>query len=140
MSERNEHSPTGANDADPPSDHHDEMTAHASTPAPGGTAAADEYDLTESDQDTAGSMGVSSEREGPTGPGQHGTSGVRPVGPPAEGELADAPPEQSPGGPETNSYGLPPKAGYSSTDPRSHGDEPSRPRHERELDRQPDDD
>ncbi len=79
----------------------------------------DEYDLTESDQDTAGDMGVSSEREGPTGPGRHGTSGVRDVGPQDRDPDVDVPPEQSAGGPETNPEGLPPKAGYSSADPRS---------------------
>lgn len=66
----------------------------------------------------AGDMGVSSERVGPTGPGQVGTDGVRdvtPAEPPAE-----APPEQSTGGPETNpDPGIPPKAGYPSKDPRS---------------------
>ena len=65
-----------------------------------------------------GGMGVSSERVGPTGPGQVGTDGVRDVTP---GETpADASPEQSAGGAETNpDPGIPPKAGYSSKDPRS---------------------
>lgn len=64
-----------------------------------------------------GDMGVSSERVGPTGPGQVGSHGVRDVSP---GEPAsDAPPEQSAGGAETNPDGLEPKAGYSSKDPRS---------------------
>lgn len=69
----------------------------------------DDYDVTESDQDTAGDMGVSSEREGATGPGQHGTDGQLDTspGPAAEedGELPDAP--------------IPPVAGYNSRDPRS---------------------
>lgn len=66
----------------------------------------------------AGGMGVSSERVGPTGPGQVGTDGVRDV---TSGEPpADAPPEQSSGGPETNpDPAIPPVAGYSSKDPRS---------------------
>lgn len=66
------------------------------------TGGPDDYDLTESDQDTAGDMGVSSEREGPTGPGQHGTSGVRDVSPLERDPDADVPPEQAAGGPETN--------------------------------------
>lgn len=65
-----------------------------------------------------GDMGVSSERVGPTGPGQVGSSGVRDVTPvePAD----DAPPEQSAGGPEVHpDPPVPPVAGYSSKDPRS---------------------
>lgn len=65
-----------------------------------------------------GEMGVSSERVGPTGPGQVDTDGVRDVTP--AGPPPDAPPEQSAGGPETNpDPGLPPRSGYSSKDPRS---------------------
>jgi hypothetical protein len=66
-------------------------------------------------------MGVSSEREGPTGPGQHGDSGLLDTSPPdPDLEAAeDTPPEQSAGGPETNPDGLDPKAGYPSKDPRS---------------------
>lgn len=66
----------------------------------------------------AGGMGVSSERVGPTGPGQIGTDGVRDVTP---GEArVDAPSEQSSGGEETNpDPAVPPVAGYSSKDPRS---------------------
>ena len=65
-----------------------------------------------------GGMGVSSERTGHTGPGQHTTDGVRDT---SVGQHADpdAPPEQSPGGEETNPEGLEPKAGYPSKDPRS---------------------
>lgn len=69
-----------------------------------------ERDVTDSDQNTEGSMGVSSEREGPTGPGQFGTTGVRPTG--VEGapdDEADVPPEQRPGQVEENPDGLPPK-------------------------------
>lgn len=78
------------------------------------------YDITESDQDTSGDMGVSSETEGPTGPGQHGTSGVRDVSPEERDPDADVPPEQAAGGPETNpDPPIPPKSGYSSIDPRS---------------------
>jgi hypothetical protein len=69
----------------------------------------------------AGGMGVSSERTGHAGPGQHSTDGVRDVTPPDQVDEADedAPPEQSPGNPEENPEGLPPKSGYSSVDPRS---------------------
>lgn len=120
----------------------DEMTAHASTEEPGSVDEADTYDLTESDQDTsagAGSgMGVSSEREGPTGPGQHGTSGVRDVGPAEREPGAAVPPEQAPGAPETNPDGLAPKGGYPDDDPRSAGDAPSDPRADRGVDRRPD--
>lgn len=68
-------------------------------------------------------MGVSSERVGPTGPDQVGTDGTRDVS-----ELdrdaedvapEDVPPEQASGSVETNPEGIEPKAGYSSTDPRS---------------------
>ena len=66
----------------------------------------------------AGSMGVSSERTGPTGPDQDTTDGVRDTS--ANDDLPqDAPPEQQPGGPEENPEGLEPKAGYPSLDPRS---------------------
>jgi hypothetical protein len=75
-------------------------------------------DIQDSHHDASGDMGVSSEREGPTGPGQHGTDGVRDV---TEERPADedAPPEQRPGGVEENPEGVTPKAGYSRTDPRS---------------------
>jgi hypothetical protein len=69
----------------------------------------------------AGGMGVSSERTGPTGPGQDATDGIREtsqVDSPDEPD-AETPPEQSTGNPETNPEGLTPKAGYSSKDPRS---------------------
>jgi hypothetical protein len=66
----------------------------------------------------AGGMGVSSERTGPTGPGQDATDGVRDVTPDRPDD-EDAPPEQRPGKPEENPEGLPPKSGYSSVDPRS---------------------
>jgi len=73
--------------------------------------------LMESDQDPSGSIGVSSEVEGPAGPGQYAARGVRdtspaePSGPPV--------PEDTPGGPETNPEGIEPRAGYPSLDPRS---------------------
>ena len=69
----------------------------------------------------AGEMGVSSERLGHAGPGQHATDGVRDVSPAelSPDEEADLPPEQRPGNPEDNPEGLPPKSGYSSVDPRS---------------------
>lgn len=79
----------------------------------------EEYDVTESDPDVEGSMGVSSERPGHTGPGQYAPTGVRDT---SEIELdpdADLPPEQSPGGEEVQPEGLEPKAGYPSLDPRS---------------------
>ena len=121
-----------------PHDAHDEMTAHASTED---GVDHDHLELTDSDQDTDGDMGVSSERVGPTGPGQVGTSGTRDVGPADRAPDADVPPEQAPGGPEKNpDPPIPPVAGYSSSDPRSEGDEPSRPRAEREVDRRPDED
>ena len=76
------------------------------------------HDIRESHHDPSGSMGVSSEREGPTGPGQTGTDGVRDVTT-ERPDSDDAPPEQRPGNEEENPEGLPPKAGYSTVDPRS---------------------
>ena len=79
-------------------------------------------DVRESQHDPSGGMGVSSERVGHAGPGQTGTDGVRDVTPPEpdpEADDADVPPEQRPGAVETNPEGIPPKAGYSSRDPRS---------------------
>ena len=67
----------------------------------------------------AGGMGVSSERVGHAGPGQEATDGLRDVTPEEAGRRDDMPPEQSRGNPEENPSGLPPKAGYSSADPRS---------------------
>ncbi len=66
----------------------------------------------------AGGMGVSSERTGPTGPGQVGTDGERDTSIKVSAE-PDSPPEQSPGGVEENPEGVAPKAGYPSLDPRS---------------------
>ena len=61
----------------------------------------------------AGEMGVSSERVGPTGPGQVSTDGTRDVSEGTDpGE--DTLPEQSAGGPEGNPEGIAPKAGYPS--------------------------
>ena len=80
-------------------------------------------DIRDSHHDASGDMGVSSEREGQTGPGQEGTDGVRDVTPAERDPDAepgdDVPPEQRPGAVETNPEGIPPKAGYSSRDPRS---------------------
>jgi hypothetical protein len=80
----------------------------------------EEYDVTESDQDVSGDIGVSSGREGHAGPGQPSVpTGVRDTSlapPDPDDEL---PPEQSPGGEETNPGGLQPKAPYPSQDPRS---------------------
>ena len=69
-------------------------------------------------QRAAGGRGVSSERVGHAGPGQEATDGLRDVAP-HEVSPDDAPPEQSVGNPEDNPQGLPPKAGYSSKDPRA---------------------
>ena len=78
-------------------------------------------------QGAAGGMGVSSEREGPAGPGgEQRTDGGRDS---SAGERPeDGPPEQAPGAPEDNPVGLPPKAGYSSVDPRSKDDAPEEDR------------
>jgi hypothetical protein len=80
----------------------------------------DPRDVRESHHDASGDMGVSSEREGPTGPGQTGTDGVRDVTPERPAD-EDTPPEQRPGAVEGNPEGIEPKAGYSSQDPRSDG-------------------
>ncbi len=80
-----------------------------------------------SNDELAGDMGVSSEREGPTGPGQHGTDGVRHTGPTHAPD--DAPPEQSAGGAETNpDDDRPPKSGFPSKHPRS-DEKPYEPGH-----------
>jgi len=80
----------------------------------------DAYDITSSDHDTRGDMGVSSETEGPTGPGQHGTFGTRDVSPQERDPDADVLPEQAAGGVEVNpDPPIPPKSGYNSQDPRS---------------------
>jgi hypothetical protein len=65
----------------------------------------------------AGSMGVSSERTGPTGPDQDTTDGVRDTST-IDDQSPEDPPEQRPGGLEENPDGLEPKAGYPSLDPR----------------------
>jgi|EndMetStandDraft_8_1072994.scaffolds.fasta_scaffold69115_3 hypothetical protein len=65
----------------------------------------------------AGGMGVSSERVGPTGPGQVATDGVKDTSVAPVDE--DAPPEQSAGGEEVQPEGIAPAAGYPSLDPRS---------------------
>lgn len=79
----------------------------------------DEFDITDSDQNVEGGLGVSSERVGHAGPGQTAATGTRDT---QEVELDpddDAPPEQSAGGEEVRPEGLEPKAGYPSLDPRS---------------------
>lgn len=82
-------------------------------------------DVRNSNLDLAGGMGVSSEREGHAGPGQHGTDGVRYTGPTET--PGDAPPEQSAGGEEpSNTATMGSKAGYPSADPRS-GEKPYDP-------------
>jgi hypothetical protein len=70
-------------------------------------------------RDSGGDMGVSSERVGPTGPGQVSTDGLRDTTPVELPDDAEVAPDRAPGQPEQNPEGLPPKAGYSSTDPRS---------------------
>jgi hypothetical protein len=67
----------------------------------------------------SGEMGVSSERVGPTGPGQHSTDGLRDVSEHERDPQEETLPEQSPGNVEDNPDGLAPKAGYSEKDPRS---------------------
>ncbi len=74
-------------------------------------------DVRNSNDELTGDLGVSSEREGHAGPGQHGTDGVRYTGPTEP--AGDVPPEQSAGGVEENPDGLPPKSGYPKLDPRS---------------------
>jgi len=65
-----------------------------------------------------GSMGVSSERTGPTGPGQDTTDGVRDTSM-TDDQPQEDPPEQSPGGTEPNPEGLEPRAEHPSLDTRS---------------------
>lgn len=65
----------------------------------------------------AGGMGSSSERVGPTGPGQVSTDGLRDTS--VLPTPNDAPPEQSAGGEEPQPDGIKPKAGYPSKDPRN---------------------
>lgn len=61
-------------------------------------------------QRAEGGMGVSSERVGPTGPGQEATDGLRDTSP-LDGEPdGEAPPEQSVGNPEPHPDPVPPKA------------------------------
>jgi hypothetical protein len=67
----------------------------------------------------SGSMGVSSERVGPPGPGQHATDGLRDVSEHERDADEETLPEQSTGNAEANPEGLAPKAGYSEKDPRS---------------------
>lgn len=75
-----------------------------------------EHSRDETERD--GDMGISSERVGPTGPGQVSTSGERPTSPSDHAEREDEPPEQRPGNEERNPVGLNPKAGYPEADPR----------------------
>lgn len=67
----------------------------------------------------AGGMGVSSERIGPTGPGQESTDGERPTHPVDPDPDAPDAPEQSTGNEEPQPDGLEPKASYPTLDPRS---------------------
>jgi len=80
----------------------------------------DEYDVTESDQDVTGDIGVSSGREGHAGPGQpSAATGVRDTSVAEPDPDAETLPEQSSGGEETNPEGIEPKADFPSLDPRS---------------------
>ncbi len=76
------------------------------------------HPIRDSQHDPSGGMGVSSEREGHTGPGQYATDGVKDVTWKHEDDEA-VPPEQRPGAEEENPAGLEPKAGYPKLDPRS---------------------
>jgi hypothetical protein len=79
----------------------------------------DDYDVTESDQNVEGDIGVSSGRIGHAGPGQQAATGVRDTHEIEPDPDADLPPEQSAGGEEVQPEGLEPKADYPSLDPRS---------------------
>lgn len=79
----------------------------------------DDYDVTESDQNVEGDIGVSSGRVGHAGPGQTAPTGVRDTSEVERDADEEVPPEQSAGGEEVPSEGLEPKAGYPSLDPRS---------------------
>ena len=82
----------------------------------------DEYDVTASDQDVTGDIGVSSGRPGHAGPGQDDVpTGVRDTSEAPRDPDEDTPPEQAPGAEEVNPEGIAPKAGYPSLDPRSEG-------------------
>jgi hypothetical protein len=50
---------------------------------------------------------------------QHGDDGLKDTSEQRRDPDEETPPEQSPGNPEENPVGIPPKAGYSSKDPRS---------------------
>jgi hypothetical protein len=104
--------PDGSADLDAGGGHAQETELKDSNPNAGGPKRA------------AGGMGVSSERVGPTGPGQESTDGQRDTRVPGTSGAPDiddeaAPPEQAPGNPEPNSETVPPVSGYSSKDPRS---------------------
>jgi hypothetical protein len=85
----------------------------ASNPQPGGEPGPDGPR-----NDTADGMGVSSERVGHTGPGQHATDGIKDTSVDRDGDT-DVPPEQRPGRAETNPAEVGPKAERPSLDPRS---------------------
>jgi hypothetical protein len=79
----------------------------------------DDFDITDSDQNVEGDIGVSSERVGHAGPGQTAPTGVRDTSEIERDPDEDVPPEQAPGAEEVKPEGLEPKAGYPSLDPRS---------------------
>lgn len=72
----------------------------------------------------AGQMGVSSERVGPTGPGQHGTDGRLDTSPDVPAPDAETPREQAAGAHDDlhPDSPVPPVSGYGSRDPRSEDD------------------
>jgi hypothetical protein len=74
-------------------------------------------------QGAAGDMCVSSERVGPTGPGQVGTDGERDTSAPPHTDERDVIGSDGEFDPEAeseeNPEGIPPKSGYPSKDPRS---------------------
>ena len=79
-------------------------------------------DIRDSHHDASGDMGVSSEREGRRAPARRAPTASatsRPLSATPTPTGDDVPPEQRPGAVETNPEGIPPKAGYSSRDPRS---------------------
>lgn len=82
---------------------------------------AEPRDIRDSHHDAEGDMGVSSERTGPTGSGQHGTDGTKDTSRIERDPDADVAPEQTTGLHEDNPEGLEPKAGYPSADPRNQG-------------------
>lgn len=101
---------------------HERFPDHATDDAaPHGDPLRDSNPNAAGPQGLSGNMGVSSERVGPTGPGQESTDGQRLV-PQDEGDTTEEPPEQTPGNPEENPTGLKPKEHHPARNPgHSHG-------------------